>query len=164
MTDKQIPIEAIYLAKEFEGFSAKPYKCPAGYWTVGYGHLCDENFPEISESDAHKILIKDLRIAMDGVLRCCPNLVNFGEKKLAAIIDFTLNLGVGRLAQSTLRKKINAADWNGAAEELNKWVLAGKKKLRGLVIRRKAESELLLDQLDSKDILGYLYRNRNFGK
>lgn len=164
MDNKQIPMEAIDLAKEFEGFKDKPYKCPAGYWTVGYGHLCNKDFPELSENDAHRILIKDLNIAMDAVLKYCPNLASFGEKKLAAIIDFTFNLGAERLKDSTLRKRINEADWDASAVELGKWVNGGGVKLRGLVIRRKAEAELLLDKLASKDIRGYLYRHKDFGK
>jgi lysozyme len=74
-------------------------------------------------------------------LSLCPELEG---DKLCAIADFTYNLGVGRLKHSTLRKRINAGDWGGAAIELRKWVNGGGKRLPGLVLRREAEINLLI--------------------
>jgi lysozyme len=58
---------------------------------------------------------------------------------IAAIVDFTFNLGAGRLQTSTLRRRINQMDWTGAALELRKWVHCGGRVLPGLVARRQAE-------------------------
>jgi lysozyme len=63
--------------------------------------------------------------------------------KLNAIVDFCYNLGVGRLQTSTLKRKINQQDWDGAIEQLKLWVRGGGKVLRGLVIRRDAEAALM---------------------
>jgi lysozyme len=63
--------------------------------------------------------------------------------KLAAIVDFAYNLGVGRLQASTLRRMINQQRWDAACDELRKWVMAGGKKLPGLVLRREAEVQLM---------------------
>lgn len=70
----------------------------------------------------------------------CPSLTG---NNLAAIADFAYNLGTTRLAGSTLRRKINAGDIEGAKRELSRWVYAGGVKLPGLVLRRAAEAALL---------------------
>jgi lysozyme len=62
---------------------------------------------------------------------------------LAAVSDFTFNLGAGKLRASTLRRRLLAEDWEGAPHELRKWVFGGGKKLPGLVRRRAAEAALI---------------------
>jgi lysozyme len=59
--------------------------------------------------------------------------------KFNAIVDFAYNLGVGRLQTSTLKRKLNAQDWEGAKEQLMLWTRGGGKVLPGLVKRRQAE-------------------------
>lgn len=56
------------------------------------------------------------------------------------IVDFTFNLGVGRLQTSTLRRRINQRGWHSSAREFNRWIYAGRKLLPGLVPRRKVEA------------------------
>jgi lysozyme len=80
---------------------------------------------------------------LNATLRCCPVLVTDPEGRLAAIVDFTFNLGAGRLQTSTLRRRINQRDWPSAAQELRRWVYGGGKVLPGLVARREAEAALL---------------------
>lgn len=63
--------------------------------------------------------------------------------RLAAIVDFTFNLGAGRLQTSTLRRRINQRDWAAAATELRRWVYGGGKVLPGLLVRRQTEAVLL---------------------
>ena len=65
------------------------------------------------------------------------------EARLAAIVDFTFNLGAGRLQTSTLRRRVNQRDWVGAASELRRWVYGGGRVLPGLVARREAECRLI---------------------
>jgi len=148
-----VPQAAIDLAKRFEGFHrvprvdpgrAHPYVCPAGYWTIGYGHLCDPKHPPITEAEAEGFLAADLKTALNATLRYCPVLATEPEGRLAAIVDFTFNLGAGRLQTSTLRRRLNQRDWPSAASELRRWVYGGGKVLPGLVIRRAAETALLL--------------------
>lgn len=143
-----VPQAAIDLAKRFEGFHrvpkhdpgrAHPYVCPAGYWTIGYGRLCDPRHPPISETQAEAYLAQDLMTAMKATLRYCPVLSSEPESRLAAIIDFTFNLGAGRLQTSTLRLRVNQRDWQGVALELRRWVYGGGRVLPGLVLRRSAE-------------------------
>ena len=148
-----VPQQAIDLAKMFEGFCrvpktdpghAHPYVCPAGYWTIGYGHLCEPTHSPISEAEAEAYLALDLQVALVGTLRYCPVLATEPEGRLAAIVDFTFNLGAGRLQTSTLRRCVNQRDWTAAATELCRWVYGGGKVLPGLVTRRRAEAVWLL--------------------
>jgi len=149
-----VPKTAIELAKRFEGFerrvkrgieiTAVPYICPAGFWTIGYGHLCDPKHPPITEAEAEVYLAHDLQSALAATLRYCPVLATEPEGRLAAIVDFTFNLGAGRLQTSTLRRRINQRDWVTAAQELRRWVYGGGRVLTGLVLRRTTEA-LLLD-------------------
>ena len=148
-----IPQAAIDLAKRFEGFHrvpkhdphrAYPYICPAGYWTIGFGHLCAQNHPPVTENEAEGYLAQDLQTALRATLRYCPVLATESVERLAAIVDFTFNLGAGRLQTSTLRRRINQRDWSSAAFELGRWVRGGGQILPGLVMRRLEESRLLL--------------------
>jgi lysozyme len=65
------------------------------------------------------------------------------EGRLAAIVDFTFNLGAGRLQTSTLRRRVNQRDWTGAVTELRRWIYGGGKVLPGLKARRRAEVQLI---------------------
>jgi lysozyme len=141
---------ATALCKQFEGFRSKPYLCPAGVPTIGYGStyyadgrkitLSDE---PISETVAETLLLHELQFTyLPGVLRNCPILLT-DERKCNAIIDFCYNLGVGRLQTSTLKRKINEQDWEAAKEQLLLWNKGGGKVLPGLDKRRKAEALLL---------------------
>ena len=87
---------------------------------------------------------RDLITALNATLRYCPVLATEPEHRLAAIIDFTFNLGAGRLQTSTLRRRVNQQDWAIAAQELRRWVYGGGVVLPGLVIRREAEVALVL--------------------
>lgn len=148
-----VPRTAIELAKRFEGFHrvprtdpcrAHPYICPAGYWTIGYGHLCDPKHAPITGTEAEVYLARDLQTALAATLRYCPVLAAEPEGRLSAIVDFAFNLGAGRLQTSTLRRRVNQRDWVAAGQELRRWIYGGGKVLPGLITRREAEAALLL--------------------
>ena len=140
---------AASLCRQFEGLYLKPYLCPAGVVTVGYGSTRYENGrrvmlsdPPITKARAEELLMWEInRVCVPAVKRSCPDLKE--PKKLAALLDFTFNLGSGNLHSSTLRKKVNAEDWDAAQIELAKWVRGGGRVLPGLVKRRTAEAALL---------------------
>ena len=149
----EVPQAAIDLAKRFEGFCrvpksdpgrAYPYVCPAGFWTIGYGHLCDSKHPPITLEEGEAYLTADIADALRATLRLCPVLATEPERRLAAIVDFTFNLGTGRRQTSTLRRRVNQRDWQGAVSELKRWVYGGGVILPGLVTRRAANAALLL--------------------
>ena len=145
-----IPQALLNLIKKFEGLRLKPYLCSAGVPTIGYGStrypdgrkvaLQD---PPISEAAAEAMMMDDA----DGFLRATgklsPVLWLEGDDKHSAIADFAYNLGVTRYKASTLKRRVDAGDWEGACDELAKWVRGGGRVLPGLVKRRSAEAQLL---------------------
>lgn len=141
--------KAAELCRHFEGFSSKPYLCPAGHWTIGYGTVFKPDSTKVTMDDtpiskeiAEAWLIYELETNyMRGVLRASPKLVT-NPGALAAMTDFAYNLGVGRYRASTLRRKVDEQDWDGAKTELAKWTRGGGKVLPGLIKRRAAESRL----------------------
>ena len=81
---------------------------------------------------------------VQGVIALCPNLIKEDPRRLAAVVSFAYNVGIGNLKISNLRKKILVGNWEGAAKEFLKWDKAGGKVMRGLTRRRQAESNMFL--------------------
>ena len=141
---------AASLCKQYEGFRSKPYLCPAGVATIGYGSTYYSDGRKVTLQDspmdeptASALLMYELQHTyLPGTLRNCPILAT-DERKLNAVVDFCYNLGIGRLQTSTLKRKINAQDWKGAKEELKKWNKGGGKVLAGLDKRRKSECNFM---------------------
>jgi lysozyme len=140
---RQVTEDGLRLIRRFEGFSALPYRCPAGYLTVGYGHLVKnpEAFRQpITEDEATEMLVLDIEVAARAVLRFIS--VPLTDGQFDALVSFTYNLGAGALQRSTLRRKVNRDDHEDVPDEFLKWVWAGGKKLNGLIRRRQAEALL----------------------
>jgi lysozyme len=141
---------AASLCKQYEGFRSKPYLCPAGVATIGYGSTYYSDGrkvtlqdPPMDEPAASALLMYELQHTyLPGTLRNCPILAT-DNRRLNAVVDFCYNLGIGRLQTSTLKRKINAQDWEGAKEELKKWNKGGGKVLAGLDKRRKSECNFM---------------------
>lgn len=141
---------AAALCRPFEGLRLRPYLCPAGYPTIGYGTVFKPDgsrvtmeHPPISQETAEAWLVYELRATyLPGVLSTSPALLA-RPRALGALTDFAYNLGVGRYRASTLRRRVDALDWAGAREELAKWVRGGGQVLPGLVRRRAAEATLM---------------------
>lgn len=143
---------AARLCRHFEGFRSRPYLCPAGVPTIGFGStrhpdgspvtLDDE---PITQETAELWLIADLgRVYLPGVVRASPALLAAPAGVLAATADWAYNLGVARYRASTFRRRVDERDWHGAADELIRWNRAGGRVLPGLVRRRQAERDLFL--------------------
>ena len=141
---------AAELCKRFEGFRSKPYLCPANVATIGYGSTYYANGVKVTLNDtlideptAKVLLMHELEHTyLPGVLRNCPILLT-DERKCNAIVSYAYNLGIGRLQTSTLKRKINAQEWEQAKEQLMLWTKGGGKVLPGLLKRRQAECSLL---------------------
>ena len=139
--------EGISLIKRYEGYKTTPYRCPAGLYTVGYGHvignglqLPDEWNRTFSLGEIDELLRTDLARFERGVLRYCT--VYITQSQFDATVSFSFNLGLGVLQRSTLRQKLNRGDYDGASKEFLKYTRAGGKVLKGLVRRRQAEYNL----------------------
>lgn len=137
------------LCIRWERVMLTPYLCPAGVPTIGVGATYYEdgtavtlNDPAISAEQAKALLRWMITTRyLPAVVRLCPYINT--PQRLAAIIDFTFNLGSGALRSSNLRRRINAGDWPAVPAELRKWVWAGGRRLRGLARRREADVALL---------------------
>lgn len=139
----------IDIIKQFEGFRSKPYLCPAGIPTIGYGSTRYANGFAVSLKDAPiteqvagDIMRATLTTYEDAVYRYVT--VPLNQNQFDALVDFAYNAGAQNLRTSTLLKKLNAGDAAGASNEFGKWVNGGGKKLSGLVARREAERQLFL--------------------
>ena len=143
------------LLKKFEGCKLKAYQCPAGVWTIGYGHTSAAGAPEvvqgmtITQADANNILRRDLVKYETGVEALVKQPLT--QNQFDVLVDFAYNAGIGALKSSTLLKRVNAADFDAVPAELMKWTKNGKKVLPGLVNRRRAEAGWWRD-LDAEPI------------
>ena len=142
--------EGIKLIKHFEGVHKKPYICPAGYWTVGVGHLISRDaklpfewFRVLSPGEIDDLLRKDLRRFELGVLRMLGT-VQPSQSEFDALVSFSFNLGLGCFQRSTVRSAFIRGDKKRSGEVLLKYRRAGGKILQGLVRRRRAEHALLM--------------------
>ena len=138
-----VSTNGIELIKQFEGCSLKGYKCPAGIWTIGYGHTNGVKEGQTITKEEAELLLKEDLAGFEKVINNVVN-VEINQNQFDALVSFSYNIGIGALQTSTLLKLLNKSDYNGAAEQFNRWVYAKGKKLTGLVKRRSAEKELFL--------------------
>ena len=134
----------IAIIKKFEGLRLKAYKCPAGVYTIGYGHT--ENVSadsEISELMADQILRKDLEIFEKTINDLDLPLL---QCEFDSLVSFVFNVGIGNFNKSTLKKLLLQKKIFYAAKEFEKWVFAGGKKLPGLQNRRSKERKIFEGQ------------------
>lgn len=138
--------KATEFIKEWEGFSATPYRCPAGVLTIGYGETegVTEHSKPVTEAEAHLMLkrrVREFAEQIDPLIE-----VELNENQAAALLSFCYNVGVGAFKASTLLRKLNKGDADGAAREFLRWnrttVNGRKKVLPGLTRRREAEKAL----------------------
>jgi lysozyme len=123
--------------KEFEGLVLETYVDAVGVPTIGWGHTGAEYaFPgnKITKRKAEELLEKDARGAATAVDKYVD--VPLSPEQRSALILLVFNIGVGAFSKSTLLKKLNKADYLGAADEFTKWRKGGGKVLPGLVRRR----------------------------
>ena len=129
------------LIKHFEGCELYAYKCPAGVWTIGYGHTKGvEPGMQITEQDAEDMLKEEL-IEYESYINDLVT-VGLNQNQFDAMVSWVYNLGAGNLKASTLLKVLNAGDYAGVPEQMLRWNKAGGKVLEGLTRRRQAEADL----------------------
>ncbi|NUG12423.1 lysozyme [Acinetobacter seifertii] len=144
----KISNSGISLIKSFEGFRLKAYDDGVGVWTIGYGTIKYPNGIRVKAGDsctvqqAEDYLRNDLAVFENAVNRLVK--VKLTQNQFDALVSFTYNLGETNLGKSTLLKKLNAGDYQGAADQFLVWNKAGGKVMNGLVRRREAERALFL--------------------
>ena len=144
---RHINQKSIDLIKSFEGLYLEAYKCSAGVWTIGYGHTgmthkdgTVHSGRVINEERAEELLAHDMEYFEKVVERLVKVKVN--DDMFGALVSFAFNCGEGNLKSSTLLKKLNAGDYDGAAEQFIRWNKASGKTLNGLTRRRASEERL----------------------
>lgn len=134
-------VDAYELIKQFEGLRLEAYLCPAGIWTIGYGHTSDvspNSFITIQEADEY--LHRDV-----AAIEMQLNKLNLSLRQCQwdAIVSFVFNIGIGNFKASTLLAKIRInPDDNSIIDEFLRWVYANGKVMRGLQKRRLTEMKL----------------------
>lgn len=135
------------LIKDSEGLELKAYLCPAGVWTIGYG----DTGPDVKEGlvitkeEAERRLEARLRGFEKGVNALVA--VPLSQHQYDALISLVYNIGLGNFKTSTLLRKLNAGDYEGAADEFPRWNKSKGKVLTGLVKRREAERKLFIGEV-----------------
>lgn len=137
-------IDGINLIKSFESCRLQSYLCPAGVWTIGWGHTKGVfKGQTITQATADILLEQDLT-QYENIVKGLTNEESLTSNQYSALVSFAYNCGEGNLRSSTLLKKVNDRNFTGAAQEFDKWVNGGGKKLPGLIRRRAAEKALFL--------------------
>ena len=139
---------AANIIKEFEGFSSKPYLCPANVPTIGYGSTMYKNGervkmsdPEITEEQATEMLMDTIKSIEKQVKKVLT--VKLKPHQMAALVSFTYNVGIGNFSNSTLLAWVNSnPDFPRIPEQFRRWNKGGGKVLQGLVRRREEEIKL----------------------
>ena len=131
----------INLIKSFESLRLEAYRCPAGIYTIGYGHTAGVRRGDvIDERRAEQLLADDLKKFEAVVNRECPGI---NQNQFDALVAFTFNLGETNLRKSTLLKCVKAnSDGQNIYTEFLRWNKSKGEVLPGLIRRRKAEADL----------------------
>lgn len=161
-------VPAVETIRAFEGVldgdprtaNLDPYLCPAGYWTIGWGHVVRDAEGRMLKGAAAAghakavypsgITLEEARVLLDDDIRALlPTLeaaihVSVNDNQFCALVSFVFNIGIGAFKRASLLRKLNAGDHAAVPEELMRWVRAGGKVLAGLKRRRAAEARLWL--------------------
>lgn len=155
MISDAVKIAEDALIKPFEGYHRRladggcaAYPDPATRgdpWTIGWGCTGRDIRPDTvwTQEQAQAALDQEIAYCASKAIQLSPRLAHEPDRRLAAIISFVYNCGSGNYRVSTLKKRVDAGDWNGACEEIVKWNKAGGRILPGLTKRRQAEAVLL---------------------
>lgn len=140
------------LIKGAEAFRKDWYVCPAGKDTIGFGHVglpTDKFAAPISLEFATALLRQDVARFEGAIKRHVA--VGLTQNQFDALVSLVFNIGEANFTASSLLKKLNKGDYNGAGNEILRWIYAttpkGKTILNGLVGRRKAEHRLFMEGL-----------------
>ena len=132
--------KGLEIIKRFEGLRLKAYQDSVGIWTIGYGSTFGvKEGQEVTEEQAESLLWRDVHVA-----EVCVNgavSVDLSQGEYDALVSLCFNIGCGKFRGSTLLRKLNDGDYDGACAEFPRWTKAGGRELAGLVTRRGAEQQ-----------------------
>lgn len=144
--------EGLTLICNFEGLHLKAYDDGRGVWTIGFGTTFYPNQMKVKKGDT--CTVAQAKMYMLESLKKFEHTVNetvsiqLHQNQFDALVSLTYNIGSNAFKKSTLVKKLNTQDIQGAAHQFDVWVNAGGKKMQGLVNRRAQEKALFLSSAD----------------
>lgn len=147
----QVTQDGLALIRRFEGFRANAYRCPAGVWTIGFGHTSMAGPPAVSpgmtigEDEANRILAADVARFADEVGPLLARPVTAAQ--FSALVSFAYNVGTPAFRRSSVLKAVNDGQPDAVPRCLRQWVKAGGRVLPGLERRRAAEAELFMSDV-----------------
>lgn len=141
--------KGVALIRQSEGFSATPYQCPAGIWTIGFGSTFHVDGTPIKRGDATVTIAQALDLLRATLMQYEAEVtrsvkVPLTQGQFDALVSLTYNIGTGNFRTSTLLRKLNEGNYGAAAGQFERWDKAGGVSLPGLVKRRAAEKALFM--------------------
>lgn len=136
--------QGIYDMLQYESFRAEAYQDSGGIWTIGYGHTKNVKPGDVvTKEQAIELFKQDLQVAENSVNKNVK--VPISQNMFDTLVDFAFNVGTGAFESSTLLKKLNAGDYQGAANEFKNWIYDNKKQIqKGLVTRNEKRAQKFL--------------------
>lgn len=126
---------------EFEGLRLSSYRCPAGFWTIGYGHtLTAQPNQTITRTEAEDLLTADLERFEQGLSRLVQ--VMLTSNQFSALVSLAFNIGLGAMADSTLLRLLNRSWYSSVPAQIKRWNKINGRVSNGLTRRRLAEATL----------------------
>lgn len=129
------------MLQDLEGVRYVAYLDTGGVWTIGVGHTGPEVVKGLraDHTQVMKWLEEDVVEAED----CVNSVVKvpLTQNQFDSLVSFVFNVGVNAFRSSTMLKRLNAGDYEGAANQFSRWVYDNGKRINGLVLRRKLEAE-----------------------
>jgi lysozyme len=134
-------IAGLELIKEYEGLHLTPYLCPAGVWTVGYGHTRSVRAGmRLTPHEAEELLDDDLGIVERAISRLV--IVPLNDNQFAALVSFMFNVGIANFERSTLLALLNRGWYEQVPAQLMRWNRVSGEVMGDLSRRRAAEGRL----------------------
>jgi|TARA_R100001440_G_scaffold42429_1_gene62157 lysozyme len=141
MTDMNISKEGLSLIKKFEGCELEAYLCPAGVWTIGYGHTKDVKEGDKINRDEADYLLQEEMIEYESYINDFVE-VPLEQNQFDALCSWVYNLGPTNLKNSTMLRVLNEEKYADVPQEIKRWNKAGGEVLDGLIKRREAEAKM----------------------
>tara|TARA_R100000234_G_C4966553_1_gene164174 strand:- start:145 stop:582 length:438 start_codon:yes stop_codon:yes gene_type:complete len=133
--------EGLSLIKKFEGCELEAYLCPAGVWTIGYGHTKDVKEGDKINKDEADYLLQEEMIEYESYINDFVE-VPLEQNQFDALCSWVYNLGPTNLKNSTMLRVLNEEKYADVPQEIKRWNKAGGEVLDGLIKRREAEAKM----------------------
>ena len=148
-TAQETAQQAINTVEQFEGYVPEAYQDPVGIWTKCYGDTTNVTpGAKYSAEECARSLNNHLVETSSPVMRCVPDLAKQHPKVIVAMLDMAYNIGPTAFCKSSVARYANQGDWTAACKRISEiYTTAQGVKLKGLVVRRTAESEMCLQGL-----------------